>query len=59
MPDAGIDASKKDEKDLEIGIVGYDIPFNRLFYKFDKLRSLDELDLEISNVTKQLLSHLN
>src|SRR5690606_4903996 len=34
VPDAWIDESKRDEKDGEVGIVGYEIPFNRHFYTY-------------------------
>jgi len=59
VPDAWIDMSKRDAKDGEVGVVGYDIPFNRLFYKFETLRTLKDLDIEIKEATKQLLSHLS
>ena len=35
VPDAWIDESKCDALDGEIGIVGFEIPFNRHFYVFD------------------------
>jgi len=38
VPDAWIDASKRDAKDGEIGIVGYEIPFNRHFYQYQPPR---------------------
>src|SRR5690606_19164698 len=34
VPDAWIDETKRDEKDGEVGIVGYEIPFNRHFYTY-------------------------
>ena len=40
VPDAWIDAGKKDEKDQEVGIVGYEIPFNRHFYQYQPPRDL-------------------
>jgi type I restriction enzyme M protein len=32
VPDAWIDTARRDEKDGEVGIVGYEINFNRYFY---------------------------
>ena len=34
VPDAWIDKDKTDDKDEQVGIVGYEIPFNRHFYKY-------------------------
>ena len=40
VPEAWIDGSKKDGQDGEIGIVGYEIPFNRHFYVYQPPRDL-------------------
>ncbi|EPG2552673.1 HsdM family class I SAM-dependent methyltransferase, partial [Acinetobacter baumannii] len=40
VADAWINADKRDEKDGEIGIVGYEIPFNRHFYVYQPPRDL-------------------
>jgi len=40
VPNAWIDESKKDEKDGLVGIVGYEIPFNRHFYEYVPPRPL-------------------
>lgn len=58
VPDAWIDASKKDEKDKEIGIVGYEIPFNRHFYVYQPPRDLEEIDRELEGVTAEILKLL-
>jgi len=34
VPDAWIDESKRDPKDGEVGLVGYEINFNRYFYQY-------------------------
>ncbi|MFM9469810.1 hypothetical protein ACKI1K_44495, partial [Streptomyces scabiei] len=39
--DAWINADKRDEKDSEIGVVGYEIPFNRHFYVYQPPRELE------------------
>ena len=34
VPNAWIDTKKTDEQDGEVGIVGYEIPFDRHFYEY-------------------------
>ena len=64
MPDAWISKDKKhlDAKDGKIGIVGYEIPFNRHFYEYTPPRSLAEidaeLDAELDAVTKEIMQLL-
>ncbi|GAA6206658.1 class I SAM-dependent DNA methyltransferase [Thalassotalea sp. SU-HH00458] len=47
VPDAFIDYSVRDEKDGEVGIVGYEINFNRYFYKYVPPRSLTDIDTDL------------
>ena len=47
VPDAWIDMSKVDAKDKLVGIVGYEINFNRYFYRYTPPRSLSEIDAEL------------
>jgi type I restriction enzyme M protein len=58
VPDAWIDATKVDEKDHEIGIVGYEIPFNRHFYEFQPPRDLVEIDADLDAVSADILALL-
>jgi type I restriction enzyme M protein len=58
VPDAWIDASKKDDKDQEIGIVGYEIPFNRHFYQYQPPRDLVEIDAELDAVSAEIMQLL-
>ncbi|VAW67085.1 Type I restriction-modification system, DNA-methyltransferase subunit M [hydrothermal vent metagenome] len=58
VPDAWIDASKKDEKDQEIGIVGYEIPFNRHFYQYQPPRDLLEIDADLDKVSAEIMALL-
>lgn len=58
VPDAWIDVSKKDAKDQEIGIVGYEIPFNRHFYQYQPPRNLVEIDAELDAVSAEIMSLL-
>lgn len=62
VPDAWIDESKRDEQDGEVGIVGFEIPFNRHFYVFQPPRSLEEIDRDLKACTdriKQMIEGLS
>ncbi|MGB1479574.1 MAG: type I restriction-modification system subunit M [Marinobacter salsuginis] len=54
VPDAWIDKSKCDEKDGEVGIVGFEIPFNRHFYEFTPPRPLEEIDADLKQCTDRI-----
>lgn len=58
VPDAWIDASKRDAKDGEIGIVGYEIPFNRHFYQYQPPRPLEEIDADLDAVSAEIMTLL-
>jgi type I restriction enzyme M protein len=58
VPDAWINPDKCDERDGEIGIVGYEIPFNRHFYVYQPPRSLEEIDADLDAVTQSILALL-
>lgn len=47
VPDAFIDHSVCDAKDGEVGIVGYEINFNRYFYEYKGHRALSDIDAEL------------
>lgn len=55
VPDAWIDESKRDEKDGEVGIVGYEIPFNRHFYTYTPPRPLEEIDADLRETTRRIM----
>lgn len=59
VPDAWIDESKKDEQDGQVGIVGYEINFNRYFYQYQPPRSLDEIDADLKAVEAEIAMLLN
>jgi len=58
VPDAWIDATKRDAKDGEIGIVGYEIPFNRHFYQYQPPRPLEEIDADLDAVSAEIMALL-
>ncbi|MEZ9784071.1 restriction endonuclease subunit M [Vibrio breoganii] len=57
-PDAWIDESKTDEKDGEVGIVGYEIPFNRHFYVYEPPRALEAIDADLDAVSADIMQLL-
>nr|WP_235525426.1 class I SAM-dependent DNA methyltransferase [Photorhabdus heterorhabditis] len=58
VPDAWIDTSKTDEYDGQVGIVGYEIPFNRHFYQYQPPRSLEEIDADLDKVSREIMALL-
>lgn len=56
VPDAWIDGGKVDAIDGGIGIVGYEIPFNRHFYT--PPRGLAEIDAELDAVSAEIMALL-
>ena len=58
VPDAWIDASKTDDKDKQIGIVGYEIPFTRHFYQYQPPRDLAEIDADLDAVSVEIMELL-
>ncbi len=58
VPDAWIDEAKRDEKDGRIGIVGYEINFNRYFYKYVPPRPLSVIDAELKAVEAEIATLL-
>jgi len=47
VPDAWVNEDKRDPKDGKVGIVGYEIPFNRHFYVYEPPRPLEEIDRDL------------
>jgi type I restriction enzyme M protein len=58
VPDAWIDASKTDAKDQQVGVVGYEIPFNRHFYQYQPPRALEEIDADLDKVSAEIMALL-
>lgn len=55
VPDAWISLETVDEKDGGIGKVGYEINFNRYFYKYTPPRPLEEIDAELKQAEEEIL----
>ena len=54
VPDAWIDTSKRDPKDGQVGVVGYEINFNRYFYKYVPPRPLEEIEADLREVEGEI-----
>jgi len=59
VPDAWIARDKLDERDGKVGIVGYEINFNRYFYVYQPPRPLEELDAELKGVEAEIAALLS
>ncbi len=59
VPLAWIDKKKTDAKDGEVGIVGYEIPFNRHFYEYVPPRALEEIDAELETLSAEIMEMLH
>ncbi|MCC6847122.1 MAG: SAM-dependent DNA methyltransferase [Deltaproteobacteria bacterium] len=47
VPDAWIDTARRDSRDGRVGLIGYEINFNRYFYRYTPPRPLEEIEAEI------------
>jgi type I restriction enzyme M protein len=58
IPDAWINTAIRDQKDGEVGKVGYEINFNRYFYKYMPPRPLEEIEADIRIIEKEIMEML-
>ncbi|MCO5073037.1 MAG: type I restriction-modification system subunit M [Rhizobiaceae bacterium] len=54
VPDAWVDESYIDARDKKVGRVGYEINFNRYFYRYVPPRPLDEIDAELKTLEAEI-----
>ena len=59
VPDAWIDESKRDTRDGEVGVVGYEINFNRYFHRYALPRALEEIDRDIRELETDIVQLLH
>ena len=59
VPDAWIDESKCDAKDGEVGVVGYEINFNRYFYRYSPPRPLEDIETDIRHIETDIVRMLS
>ena len=57
-PDAWIDEDHRDDYDGQVGLVGYEINFNRYFYEYQPPRDLSEIDAELKAVEAEIAAML-
>jgi len=58
VPQAWIDEGKRDDKDGEVGIVGYEINFNRYFYTYEPPRPLEDIERDIKRIENEIMEML-
>jgi type I restriction enzyme M protein len=58
VPDAWIDTEKRDPQDGQIGLVGYEINFNRYFYRYTLPRALEEIEADIRIIETDIMRML-
>ncbi len=58
VPDAWIDTSRRDARDGRVGLVGYEINFNRYFYRYTPPRPLEVIEGEIRQIEKDIMQML-
>jgi type I restriction enzyme M protein len=59
VPDAWLDEDYRDDRDGQVGKVGYEINFNRYFYKYEPPRDLQLIDAELKAVEKEIAALLD
>jgi len=58
VSDAWIDTDKRDPKDRQVGVVGYEINFNRYFYRYTPPRALEEIEGDIRAIETDIVRML-
>jgi len=58
VPDAWIDTTRRDPQDGQVGLVGYEINFNRYFYQYRPPRPLEAIEADIQSVEKEIVAML-
>lgn len=58
IPDAWIDTSRRDPRDGEVGLVGYEIKLNRYFYRYTPPRPIEEIEADIREIEQGIVRML-
>jgi type I restriction enzyme M protein len=58
VPDAWIDTDRRDPRDGQVGIVGYEMNFNRYFYRYTPPRPLEEIEADIRAIETDIVRML-
>jgi type I restriction enzyme M protein len=59
VPDAWIDTARRDPKDGQVGLIGYEINFNRYFYRYTPPRPLEEIEADIRGIESDIVRMLS
>ena len=57
-PNAWINTAVRDPKDGQVGVVGYEINFNRYFYEYQQPRRLEEIEADIKSLEGEIVRML-
>lgn len=57
--DAYVDQSYRDDQDESVGVVGYEINFNRYFYQYQPPRELEAIDADLKSVEADIAAMLS
>jgi type I restriction enzyme M protein len=58
LPDAWIDTSRRDPQDGQVGLIGYEINFNRYFYRYTPPRPIEAIEDDIRGLEADILRML-
>ncbi|MBN2560402.1 MAG: SAM-dependent DNA methyltransferase [Phycisphaerae bacterium] len=58
VPDAWVNEGVRDHKDGQIGKIGYEINFNRYFYKYQPPRALTDIEQDIGAIESDIIRML-
>ena len=58
VPDAWVDETHRDASDGEVGRIGYEINFNRYFYRYIPPRPLEEINAELKTLEGEIATLL-
>ena len=58
VPNVWIDTTKRDPKDGRVGLVGYEINFNRYFYRYTPPRALEAIEADIRSIEGDIVRML-
>ncbi|MBI1892783.1 MAG: hypothetical protein HYS14_01530, partial [Candidatus Rokubacteria bacterium] len=58
VPDAWVNTAIRDGKDGQVGKVGYEINFNRYFYRHQPPRPLDAIEADIRALEGEIVTML-
>lgn len=58
MIEMGVSEATANKTDGQVGIVGYEINFNRYFYTYEPPRPLPEIEIDIKKIESEIVEML-